>query len=132
MLIVLLQNILPPELYKLVLNIFPRIVRCWCCDRVYVCMYVLLDTSIPHYDVSSPAPQVALRNMKDRYHKLQRKVSLLEDDNQRLITGKSELFGEIGKLQVLACSLLGDLCFIQGKPNHLPLYIALHMLKLLF
>lgn len=57
----------------------------------------------PNYNIdasgSTYALQVALRNMKDRYHKLQRKVSLLEDDNQRLITGKSELFGEIGKLQ---------------------------------
>ncbi|XP_045136491.1 uncharacterized protein LOC123519334 isoform X3 [Portunus trituberculatus] len=59
----------------------------------------------PNYNIdasgSTYALQVALRNMKDRYHKLQRKVSLLEDDNQRLITGKSELFGEIGKLQNL-------------------------------
>ncbi|KAG0723234.1 hypothetical protein GWK47_043050 [Chionoecetes opilio] len=48
---------------------------------------------------STYALQVALRNMKDRYHKLQKKMALIEDDNQRLITGKSELFGEIGKLQ---------------------------------
>lgn len=38
--------------------------------------------------------------MKERYHKLQKKMALIEDDNSRLITGKSELFGEIGKLQV--------------------------------
>ncbi|KAK4288223.1 hypothetical protein Pmani_038738 [Petrolisthes manimaculis] len=48
---------------------------------------------------STYALQVALRNMKERYHKLQKKMALIEDDNSRLITGKSELFGEIGKLQ---------------------------------
>ncbi|XP_045615329.1 paramyosin [Procambarus clarkii] len=48
---------------------------------------------------STYALQVALRNMKERYHKLQKKMALIEDDNQRLISGKSELFGEIGKLQ---------------------------------
>lgn len=57
----------------------------------------------PNYNIdasgSTYALQVALRNMKDRYHKLQKKMALIEDDNQRLITGKSELFGEIGKLQ---------------------------------
>lgn len=57
----------------------------------------------PNYNIdasgSTYALQVALRNMKERYHKLQKKMALIEDDNQRLITGKSELFGEIGKLQ---------------------------------
>lgn len=38
--------------------------------------------------------------MKERYHKLQKKMGLLEDENKRLIHGKSELFGEIGKMQV--------------------------------
>lgn len=58
---------------------------------------------IPGYSIdasgSTYALQVALRNMKERYHKLQKKMALIEDDNQRLISGKSELFGEIGKLQ---------------------------------
>ncbi|XP_027226206.1 putative leucine-rich repeat-containing protein DDB_G0290503 isoform X1 [Penaeus vannamei] len=57
----------------------------------------------PNYNIdasgSTYALQVALRNMKERYHKLQKKMALIEDDNQRLISGKSELFGEIGKLQ---------------------------------
>ncbi|XP_068217471.1 uncharacterized protein spn-F isoform X3 [Palaemon carinicauda] len=57
----------------------------------------------PNYNIdasgSTFALQVALRNMKERYHKLQKKMALIEDDNQRLISGKSELFGEIGKLQ---------------------------------
>ncbi|KAG7169477.1 uncharacterized protein LOC121865744 isoform X2 [Homarus americanus] len=57
----------------------------------------------PNYNIdasgSTYALQVALRNMKERYHKLQKKMALIEDDNQRLICGKSELFGEIGKLQ---------------------------------
>ncbi|KAK7065442.1 hypothetical protein SK128_023165 [Halocaridina rubra] len=57
----------------------------------------------PNYNIdasgSTYALQVALRNMKERYHKLQKKMALIEDDNSRLITGKSELFGEIGKLQ---------------------------------
>lgn len=43
--------------------------------------------------------------MKERYHKLQKKMALIEDDNQRLISGKSELFGEIGKLQVIMTNL---------------------------
>ncbi|CAL4164119.1 unnamed protein product, partial [Meganyctiphanes norvegica] len=61
------------------------------------------DNSSSNYNIdasgSTYALQVALRNMKERYHKLQKKMSFIEDDNQRLITGKSELFGEIGKLQ---------------------------------
>lgn len=61
------------------------------------------DNSSTNYNIdasgSTYALQVALRNMKERYHKLQKKMSFIEDDNQRLISGKSELFGEIGKLQ---------------------------------
>lgn len=63
-------------------------------------LYLSSSFTPAHIYPSLHAPQVALRNMKERYHKLQKKMALIEDDNQRLITGKSELFGEIGKLQV--------------------------------
>jgi hypothetical protein len=38
--------------------------------------------------------------MKERYYKLQRKLSFIEEENQRLVHGKTELFGEIGVMQV--------------------------------
>ncbi|XP_018009185.1 uncharacterized protein LOC108666773 isoform X2 [Hyalella azteca] len=50
-------------------------------------------------DGSTYALQVALRNMKERYYKLQRKLSFIEEENQRLVHGKTELFGEIGVMQ---------------------------------
>ncbi|XP_076054604.1 uncharacterized protein LOC143033262 isoform X2 [Oratosquilla oratoria] len=57
----------------------------------------------PSYNIdtsgSTYALQVALKNMKERYQKLQKKMALIEDENHKLLNGKSELFGEIGKLQ---------------------------------
>lgn len=50
-------------------------------------------------DGSTYALQVALRNLKERYQKLQRKVSYIEEENKRLEHGKTELFGEIGVMQ---------------------------------
>lgn len=79
-----------------------------------ICLSPFLTPAHTVY-LSLHAPQVALRNMKERYHKLQKKMALIEDDNQRLITGKSELFGEIGKLQVLSSSLLEHVLFSSFK-----------------
>ncbi|RXG59563.1 hypothetical protein Avbf_10687 [Armadillidium vulgare] len=44
-------------------------------------------------------PIIALKSMKERYQRLQRKISDLEEENGKLFSGKSELFGEIGKMQ---------------------------------
>ncbi|KAB7497876.1 hypothetical protein Anas_12181 [Armadillidium nasatum] len=48
---------------------------------------------------STYALQIALKSMKERYQRLQRKISDLEEENGKLFSGKSELFGEIGKMQ---------------------------------
>ena len=48
---------------------------------------------------SNYALQVALKNMKERCQKQQKRNELLEEENSRLINNKSELYEEIAKLR---------------------------------
>ena len=43
--------------------------------------------------------QTALRNLEDRYKKLQNRVESLQAENERLVTSRTELVIEVERLQ---------------------------------